>query len=370
MGKIRILHFVSSLSKSSGVMSVVMNYYRHINRNKIQFDFLYFKELENTYKREIEDLGGNVFLISKPSLSRKFKKELDVILSNQENRYTALHIHEVYLTFLLAPVAKKFGISNIITHSHTTMYSDKRISSVRNRILCSRLKKHANCYFACSKAAGDFLYGKKSVINGKVTVINNAIICEKFSYSESTRNKIRKILKLEDSFVIGHVGRFNEAKNHIFLIKVFSEITQKKKNAKLILIGEGPIENRIKKLVGELGLENRVLFLGTRADVNELMQAMDVFLFPSLFEGFGIALIEAQVAGLPCFASKTIPAEVKVTKLVKYLDINASSKLWSDSVVNVLINNRGNMLENVRNAGFDIKSEAPKLERIYCSLNC
>lgn len=368
MGNIRILHVVSSLSKSSGVMSVIMNYYRHINRDKVQFDFLYFKNLDNTYINEIEHLGGRVFLIPKPSISKRFRDELVALFNQQRGVYTAIHIHEVYLTFLLAPLAKKYGINHIITHSHATMYSGKKFSAIRNRILCIPLKKSANHYFSCSRAAGEFLYGKKNLNRGKVTIINNAIDCTKFKYNEFIRNKMRKELELQNNFVIGHVGRFSEEKNHTFLIDIFHSIKIQKGKAKLVLVGDGPLISNMKEKVKKLNLDNDVIFLGRRNDIPNLLQAMDIFILPSLFEGLPVVGVEAQASGLPIVISTNITREIGLLN-AQYIDLEATPEHWAESILNVKKNtNRKNGVNILREKGFDISIEATKLENIYLNM--
>ena len=368
MAEIRILHLVSSLSKSSGVMSVIMNYYRNINRNEVQFDFLYFQNIENTYKKEIEDLGGKVFLISKPSVSRSFKNELENFFKDYGCKYAALHNHQVALNFLFSSIAKKHGIDNIIVHSHTTMYSDKRINAIRNRILCIGLKKHATHYFACSKAAGEFLYGKKSVIEGKVSVINNAIDIEKFKFSNSIRKKIREELNVNDKFVIGHVGRFNEQKNHTFLIEIFYEIKKQNQNAMLILVGDGPLMTNVKEKVKKLKLESDVLFLGKRSDIPILLHSMDIFLLPSIFEGLPVAGVEAQASGLPIVMSTEITKEIGLLNY-KFVDLKETPEYWAREILNIKqCGFRDKAYLEVKEKGFDIKQEAKKLEKIYMEM--
>ena len=369
MSNIRILHFVSSLSKSGGVMNVIMNYYRHIDTEKIQFDFLFFQNLDDTddtYEEEIKKKGGKVYLISKPSLNNKFKEELSNILSKET--YAALHNHEVYLTFLLAPIAKQNGISNIIAHSHTTMYSDKLISSFRNRFLCLGLKKNATYYFSCSKAAGEFLYGKKSVDSGNVEVINNAVDCERFRFNEVVRKNIREELGLEKNIVFGHVGRFSEQKNHMFLIEIFAALKKKEKRAKLLVVGDGPLFNQVRRKIHQLNISSEVVFLGKRDDVPDLLQAMDIFLLPSLFEGLPVVGVEAQVSGLPIVMSSNITKEIGLLNY-EYISLDEDANNWADKILEMPINlERQNSCDILMENGFDISIEAKNLEVLYMGM--
>lgn len=370
MDNIRVLHLVSSLSRSSGVISVIMNYYRHIDKEKIQFDFLFFEDEENAYKNEIEAMGGHVYLIAKPSLSRSFKHELKGFFREHKDKHTVLHIHEVYLTFLFSPIAKKYGIRNIITHSHTTMYSDKKLSAIRNRLLCVRLKKHANHYFACSKVAGEFLYGKKCLNEGKARVINNAINCAKFKYDPNARQRLRSELNLEDKLVIGHIGRFNEQKNHMFLIDIFKALKKQKKNVMLVLVGEGPLLEQTKEKVMGLGLNEDVLFLGKRNDIPNLLHIMDMFLLPSLFEGLPVVGVEAQASGVPIIMSTNITREIGLIKS-HYIPLNQPAKYWAEYILSIPIDtNRENADQKLRRNGFDIFTEALKLEKMYRNMKC
>ncbi|MBM7685771.1 glycosyltransferase family 1 protein [Defluviitalea raffinosedens] len=366
---IKILHLVSSLSIKSGVMSVIMNYYRNIDKNKVQFDFCYFMDGEDTYEAEINSLGGHTIKISRPSLSIKFFNEINGFFEKQKGIYTALHIHEIYLTFIFATIAKKNGIKNVITHCHATQYSDKKINALRNRILCIPLKKQANYYFSCSKAAGSFLYGEKYLKTEKVKIINNAIDCEKYKFDPNIRSVMRKKLGIEKNLVIGHIGRFNKQKNHSFLIDLFYLIQKKEKNAKLLLVGDGPLFQTIQEKVKKLNLNNNVIFLGRRKDIPDILQAMDIFLLPSLFEGLPVVGVEAQASGLPVVFSNSITQEICLFNY-KYLDLNQSPEYWAQEVLSIDRNcNRIQAFLNVKEKGFDIKEEAKKLENIYLEMD-
>ncbi|WP_075983035.1 glycosyltransferase family 1 protein [Bacillus massilinigeriensis] len=367
MEKIRILQIVSSLSVSSGVMGVIMNYYRHINRNKIQFDFLYFIEDEKNHKDEITELGGNYYLLRKPSI--KSYTEYKSFFKENARKYSAVHLHEVYLNSIILPIARKYKIKHLITHVHTTKFSDKRLNAIRNKILCLPIKGQANKFLACSRPAGELYYGKKASNDGRVIVINNAIYCEKFKYNELVRNQKRKEMGLEDNLVIGHIGRFNEQKNHMFLIDIFKDIKWQKEKAKLILVGNGPLLTKVKEKVERLGLKNDVLFLGQRNDISDLLQVMDVFVLPSLFEGLGIVLLEAQCSGLPCYASDVVPQEANVTDNFHYLSLNDKSKKWATEILSAKSeNDRSVSYLKVMKYGFDIIEESKKLENLYYEL--
>lgn len=365
---IRILHFLSSISISSGVASVIMNYYRHIDRSKVQFDFLYFNDDEITYKYEIKKLGGNIYKINKPNISKKSICEIKNFFKGCNGKYRILHNHEVYLNILMAPLAKKNGFKYIITHSHTTSYSDKFINSIRNRILCMPLKKQADYFMACSKAAGKLLYGSRSVEDGKVFILNNAIDCKKFKYDESLRIKIRKQLGLENKIVIGHVGRFNAQKNHKFLLEIFDEILKLDKHSILLLVGDGPLFKEIKKISKEMRINDKIIFLGRRDNIFEILQGMDIFILPSLYEGLPVIGVEAQAAGLPCFMADTITNEVDINE-VKYFSLKDDIEILAQKILHEYkIFNRRNIVEEIKNNGFEINLECKKLQKFYLSL--
>lgn len=367
---IKILHIVSSLDRGSGVMNVIMNYYRNIDGRKIQFDFLSWSEEDRatTYSDEIEELGGNIYSIQKPGLTKTYYNDIKLFFEKYAWNYKAVQLHEVYLNMFIAPMARKYGINHIIAHSHTTEYSDIKLNAIRNRILCVPLKYNTDIYFACSKAAGEFLYGKKYVQRGKVKIIQNAIDCEKFCYKEEIRTRKRKEFNLQEKFVVGHIGRFNEQKNHEFIVDIFFKIYNENKNSVLMLVGEGFLKEEIKKKVNKLKIADRVFFLGQRTDVDELLQVMDVFVLPSLFEGLPVVLVEAQSSGLPCYTSNAVTKEVKITDNINYLSLKTSAEVWADNILKNNQLNRQDNSENVRNAGFDIKIETKKLEKIYLNL--
>ncbi|QDP41459.1 glycosyltransferase family 1 protein [Radiobacillus deserti] len=367
---IRVLHIVSTLSKSSGVMSFIMSYFRNINRGKIQFDFLYWQNDNNSFIDEIKELGGNVYLIPKPNISKKFWYDFTAIFKENSGKYNIIHLHEVYLNMLIYPFLRKYNINHLIAHAHTTKYSDKKISSLRNRILCLPLKNTVSEYFACSKAAGEFYFGKTSKRDNEVKIINNAIDCDKFTFDKNTRMEMRNELDINKKFVVGHIGRFNAQKNHDFLIDIFFEIQKQKTNSLLVLVGIGPLEGKIREKVERLGIPEKVLFLGQRNDVSDILQAIDVFVLPSFFEGLGIVLVEAQAAGLDCFTSDIVPVEAKVTDRLKFLSLNLSAKEWAEKIIEETKSaKRVDEIEKIRDAGFDIRIEAEKLEKAYISLS-
>lgn len=366
MPKIRVLHIVSTLMIGSGVIEVVMNYYKNIDLKNIQFDFLYFIESETSYREEIKKMGGRVFYIDKPSLSSL--NEYRVFFRENSRHYIAVHLHEVYLNAILLPMAKKNGVENLITHSHTTQYSDKRLSSYRNKILCLPINFTTTWRCACSIAAGKFLYGDKFLNMKNSFVLNNAIDCKRFKFDQNIRDSYQDKLGLDNKFVIGHIGRFNEQKNHEFLIEIFLSIKKKKDNAILLLIGDGPLMEVTQEKAKRLGVYDSVVFLGRRNDIQDLLNAMDIFILPSLFEGLPVVGVEAQASGLPIVLSTEITREIGLESY-KYIDLDKSPEYWANEILDMKLNtNRDKAYKNIAENGFDIAKEARKLEDLYLDM--
>lgn len=327
---IKVLHILSTLTICSGVASFVMNYYRNIDRDKVQFDFLYFEKADNEILNEIKCLGGNVYYVKKPSFKNCIKSynDFNQIFQKHGREYSAVHLHEVYLVHFINYFVKKYQINHLITHSHTTKYSDNPINAIRNRIMCLGLTKVATEYFACSIAAGEFYYGKTAVEKGLVKVIPNAVSLEKYKFNQSIRNNVRKSLKIDDKFVVGHIGRMAPQKNQKFLLKIFAEVKKENDEAVLLIVGDGSLRKEIESEIKRLNLQECVILLGVRNDVANLLMAMDVFVLPSLYEGLPVVCVEAQATGLRCVLSNNITKEVDCGKC-EFISLNQSPKIWS-----------------------------------------
>ena len=281
--KIIIAHIMGKWN-GGGVESVVMNYYRNIDRNKIQFHFLCDEDSTDIPYEEIEKLGGKVIVI--PPYQKLFKYQKELYRIFKENDYNIVHSHINALSVFPLRIAKKAGVPIRIAHSHSTSNKKEWKKNILKMILRPFSKVYANQFFACTKHAGKWLFGKKIIERKELNVINNAIDLKKFEFNENTREDLRKELGIkEDVLVIGHVGRFMKQKNHEFLIDVFEKAIKQDDNIYLILVGQGPLEDKIKEMAKEKGIEDKILFLGQRNDVNKLYQAMDIFVLPSLYEG-------------------------------------------------------------------------------------
>ena len=281
--KIIVAHIMGKWN-GGGVESVVMNYYKNIDRNRIQFHFLCDEDSTDIPYEEIEKLGGKVIVI--PPYQKLFKYQKELYRIFKENNYKIIHSHINALSVFPLRIAKKAGVPIRIAHSHSTSNKKEWKKNILKMILRLFSKLYANNYFACTEYAGKWLFGKKVVERKELNVINNAIDLKKFEFNENTREDLRKELGIkEDVLVIGHVGRFMKQKNHEFLIDVFEKAIKQDDNIYLILVGQGPLEDKIKEMAKEKGIEYKILFLGQRNDVNKLYQAMDIFVLPSLYEG-------------------------------------------------------------------------------------
>ena len=281
--KIIVAHIMGKWN-GGGVESVVMNYYRNIDRNKIQFHFLCDEDSTDIPYEEIEKLGGKVIVI--PPYQKLFKYQKELYRIFKENNYKIVHSHINALSVFPLRIAKKAKIPVRIAHSHSTSNKKEWKKNILKIILRPLSKLYANNYFACTEYAGKWLFGKKVVERKELNVINNAIDLKKFEFNENTRKALREELGIkEDTLIIGHVGRFMKQKNHEFLIEVFNEVYKKNQNTLLILIGQGPLLSEIKQKAINLHIEDKIKFIGQVTNVEKYYNIMDVFLFPSIYEG-------------------------------------------------------------------------------------
>ena len=356
---IRILHIVQRM-EAGGTQAFLMNLYRNIDRSKIQFDFLVEYEEKEFYDNEIISLGGKIYYTNfrKTLNVIKFKKTLSNILK-EHPEYKIVHIHATAIGKICTDVAKKCGVKTIIAHTHNN-------SAVKDwkyypKILLRKLYTNGPTdFFACSEDAGRYTFKNK-----KFTVVYNAIDIDKFLFKQEIREEFRKELNIEDKFVIGNIGRLHEQKNQSFLIDVFYEIQKKKDNAILLIVGKGPLENELKEKVSNLGINNKVYFLGNRKDIDRIYQGIDVFALPSLFEGLGIVAIEAQVSGLPVIASTGVAKEANITSNIQNIDLKDSIDIWAETICRSNVKNRNSVEKLVRNSKFDVKNSAKFLQEFY-----
>ena len=354
-------------SGQGGVESFLFNYFSHIDKEKIQFDFLCYSE--PVYADEIRASGGNIIII--PSRGRHYFKCCRAIKELLEkNKYDVVWSNLCYLSdVLVLKFAKRAGVKKRIIHSHNSVNMSNGINGFLHNRNKKIIEKIATDFWACAPAAGEYLFPKSVIDSGKLRIINNAVDAKKYIYNEVTRQETRDALGISDKLVIGHVGRFHFQKNHEFLIKVFSELQKKRHDCVLLLVGEGELMPAVKEQVEALSLSESVLFLGVRHDVDKLMQAMDIFLMPSLFEGLAVVIVEAQAAGLKCFASEnTLPEEAGVTDLLEFISLSLPAEKWADRILQSADYMRGNTYDSVSKAGFDIFGQAEIIESEFLNV--
>lgn len=363
----RILHCVERMDLG-GLETMIMNLYRSIDKDEIQFDFLTLSSKEGYYDREIAELGGNIYRMQTTRKSwLKNKRELNNFFIN--TNYKVIHFHVSSLSNMSPLVsAKHNGINIRIMHVHSMgiLSKNKMFHKVMHYKNFNQLKKITTLRFACSKSAGDWAYSKNGKHSLDYTIIKNSIDSKKYKFDQVKRQEVRAKLGIKDELVIGHIGRFHPVKNHKFLIDTFFEIKKTEKNAKLLLIGEGILKQQLEEQVRELKLTDDVLFLGLTDDVASYLQAIDLVLFPSIFEGLGLSLIEAQAASVPCLISDSIPEDVIITHYVKVLSLHEDISLWSAEAINLFRQtNRVDRMNKIVTSGYDSKRNSEIMKNYY-----
>lgn len=368
---VRILHILGN-TQLGGAESRIMDLYRHMDRSVVQFDFVVHSKEEGYFNEEIRKLGGRIFRVPRFrvlnyfSYCRAWKKLL------QEHRdadgRSEFHMIQGHMTSTAAiylPIARKCGIETTIAHARSAGV-DKGLKGILTRFLRRNLSKKADYLFTCSELAGISVFGKKAVEQGRTRFLPNAIDCQKFAPDPLVREKIRRELGIEKCYVIGHVGRFHYAKNHEYLLRVFAELVKRKtRDYVLLLLGEGSGMEDIRILSRELGIGDKVYFLGNKSNVNDYYQAMDYFVYPSRFEGMPGTIVEAQTAGLRCLMSDTICKEVIATELVATRSIREDPGLWADEIEQHLQYQRSSRVDEMKELGFDVHGQAVLMTDFY-----
>ncbi len=359
---IRVLQVVTYMGRG-GLETMLMNYYRHIDRSKVQFDFLTHREFDGDYDKEIKELGGNVYHLSNLNpLSIGYKTSLNDFFENHPE-YKIVHSHLDCMAGIPLKYAKLNNVPIRIAHAHNSNQT-KDLKYPLKLFYKRNIKKNANYLFACGDEAGKWMFNTNNF-----KVLNNAINAKDYTFNLNLRNDKRKEFGISDnSILVGHVGRFFPQKNHEFLIDIFNQFHKDHPNSYLMLVGEGELKTSIQDKVNTLGLEDNVIFTGLRSDVNDLLQAMDIFLFPSLYEGLPVSIVEAQAAGLPCLISDKVPIECKKTDLVYQLNLEDSVNTWADKIYELSHITRRDTYEEIKESGFDIVENAKWLENFYISL--
>ncbi len=356
---IRVLHIFYEMS-NGGIEHFVMNYYRHIDRSKIQFDFLVSVDGKGYFDDEITQLGGKIYH-AYPLKKNPIKNYFSIAKIVKTYNYKIVHRHTGSAFGYFDLRAAKFGgAKKLILHSHNNQAGNNLLHHISKIILKTSCEE-----LACSEKAGRWLFGKKS----NFLIINNAIDFDKFIFNDYIRQDIRKKFNIDNKIVIGHVGRFETQKNHIFLINLLEYIVKSNPNCILMLVGSGSLHDHIKQIATEKGLSNNIIFLGDQSNAAIYYNAFDIFCLPSNYEGFGITLLEAQANGLNCITSKgVVPESVNVFGNITYLSLDENLSVWAETILKHTFRNFINSNE-IKNSGFDIKSNAELLNSYYLNLD-
>jgi glycosyltransferase EpsF len=365
----RVLHIVSSMDRG-GAETLIMNIYRNIDRSKIQFDFI--THTKGNFDDEIISLGGKIHQIS--SLGKlgpiNYIKELKRIMTLEN--YEAIHSHTDYQSGFPAIAARLSGIKKRLCHSHSNNWPKNK--GVKEKLFLEALKAlikfSATNYCSCSIEAAEFLFGKRLLKKGKVEILNNGINIDEFLKENNCRESVLDELAIpRDAKIIGHVGKFSESKNHLFILKVLKKILVTNQNYVAVLVGDGPLKKGVESEAEKIGLIKNVRFLGVRSDIPRLMKTFDVFLFPSFFEGFGIATIEAQCSGTPCVVSDVVPRTTDMKLgLMSYINLKKDIEEWSNTVMCAAMLKRPSneaIRQNFINSGYSIQENVPKWLSLY-----
>lgn len=356
---IRVLQIIRTMN-IGGAETFIMNVYRNIDRDKIQFDFLV--NGEGIYDSEIRKLGGRIYKI--PYLTEvgqfKYIKELKNFLDIHKE-FKIVHSHIDQVSGIIVQTARLCNIPLIISHSHSTKNSNGIIGKIYKRYLQSKINKNTDIKMACGHDAAKWLYRGQ---DSDAIIVNNGIDVNKFKFKEEFRKEIRKEFNIDNNtIVVGHVGRFSKVKNHEFLIDVFNEY-QKSIDSVLMLVGDGYLKDKIENKVFKLNLQDKVKFLGNRKDVYKVYSAFDVILFPSLYEGISIALIEAQCNGLKILASDTIDPKTDIIGNIYIESLKKLPEEWNSKLKKINMKRNENIKKIVEN-GYDINTVAKRIEKIY-----
>lgn len=361
----RILIYGMS-SRVGGVEEYLMNVYRNIDRKNIQFDFIITDGNKVYCEKEIQNFGGNIFYPQKNSLIKKIIS-LKEIMKKERKNHDTIYFNSCGMYNIFPYIyAKIYRYKNIIVHAHNTKDTSRKeivhLFHYINRWIITNFI--ATKLLACSKIAGEWIFGKKPIKKQKVEIIYNAIDISRFEFDKKVRDRKREELNIEDKFVIGHIGRFIYQKNHIFLLEVFKKVLETKKNVILLLIGEGQEKENIKEYVKKNEMDKYVLFFDTTKKIEEMYSIMDLFVLPSKYEGLPVVGIEAQCNGLYCLFSNKITKELKLKENIKFLDIR-DPEIWSKDIINIIETEPKRVENNEQiKEKYDMKKQINKITKI------
>ena len=350
---------------SGGKKNLIMEYYRHIERDKLQFDFICDSDSEAIPKEEIESLGGRVYII--PPYQHIFSNMKEMKRIFEENGYPVVHAWNSTMNLFPMYVAKRAKVPVRISES-LSMAHEKDWKTVLKKMLKPMSKMFANKYMACGEDCGRFQFGDRLFDEGKVDVFKTVVNTGFNDYDPVLREKTREEYGWKDKIVIGHIGRFTYQKNSVRMIEIFAAIAAKEEKAVLCLIGDGELKDEMMSRIKELGIEDKVCYLGRREDIQQFYNAMDCFILPSLYEGLPVVGLEAESCGLPMFFSTEVTREANACELGHFISLEESNEVWADEILKSIYDNmpkRRSHAEEVKNAGFDSASEALRLQAYY-----
>lgn len=364
---IRVLQIIGIVA-GGGVEAVIMNYYEHIDRTKVQFDFIVHNDNKIDITQKVEAMGGKVYKVT-PYYKNPIVFMWDIYKVIKRHHYRIVHSNMNTLSAFSLFAAWAAGAPVRILHNHSTSSPGETKRNIMKFMLRPFARLFANHYLACSRLAGEWMYGRKMMDSGKVTIVNNAIDLKKYAFNPQKRNLLRKELGLADEFVIGHVGRFMFQKNHEFLIDVFAEAYKKNPHMALLLVGDGPLRPAMEEKVRKLGLTDHVKFLGLRNNVQDFYHVMDILVLPSHYEGLPVVGVESQANGLPCLFSTKVTKETRLTHSAQFLDLEAGASMWAEEIISIKCERNNKAGDELRQAGFEIYKEAEKLVKFYIELS-
>ena len=364
---IRVLQIIGIVA-GGGVEAVIMNYYEHIDRTKVQFDFIVHNDNKIDITQKVEAMGGKVYKVT-PYYKNPIAFMWDIYKVIKRHHYRIVHSNMNTLSAFSLFAAWAAGAPVRILHNHSTSSPGETKRNIMKFMLRPFARLFANHYLACSRLAGEWMYGRKMMDSGKVTIVNNAIDLKKYAFNPQKRKILRKELGLADEFVIGHVGRFMFQKNHEFLIDAFAEAYKKNPHMALLLVGDGPLRPAMEEKVRKLGLTDHVKFLGLRNNVQDFYHVMDILVLPSHYEGLPVVGVEAQANGLPCLFSTKVTKETRLTHSAQFLDLEAGASMWAEGIISLKCERNKKAGDELRQAGFEINKETEKLVKFYIELS-
>lgn len=348
---------------AGGVGVAMMNYFRRLDKERFGVDFFVTAEPGEVLRKEIEERGGSVILT--PSRRNMIGYFLFLLRTFRRGEYDVVHSNLTTLNPIVLAAAYLAGVKRRIAHCHSSSNPADKLAHLMKNALRPFSRFFATDLYTCGIEAGKWLFGEKAVLSGKVKLVRNAIVLNKFKFDSSKREEIRRELKLEGSFVVGHVGRLCAQKNHAFLVRCFGEVVKHRPDARLLIVGDGELYWDIKVEIALLGIADKVVFTGCKDNAGDYYSAMDVVMFPSLFEGLSVVLVEAQANGLPCLVSTMNSAESKLTDCITFVSLSEPPEFWAKECLKLRRNASVDYPKEIAAAGYDIKTAVHDLEKEY-----